>query len=341
MLYLYLVIGCVFVERIVFLRIGNLQFETGAALAPLAGVSDAPMRALCVREGAVYTVSEMVSAKALCMGDAKSLRLLRGATKGAPYAVQLFGNDADVLAQAVKHIENEQFDFLDLNLGCPAPKIVSNGSGSALLKEPKKAAEFVEAGVKASVRPVSVKIRIGWDKTCMTGLEVAKACEQAGAAFLVVHARTREEQYTPGVHHDAVAAIKAAVSIPVLYNGDVVDGESALQALRNTGCDGLMIGRGAMGNPFVFKEVAAALKGESVPQANLTKRMAALEWQVREMCEEKGESVAMRAARGVAGAYMHGLRGAASLRRQAFSLTYFSDLAPLIEEAYRLQETEG
>ncbi len=321
------------------MQFGNIQIEPGAALAPLAGVSDAPMRALCVREGAIYTVSEMVSAKALCMGDAKSLRLLRGATKGAPYAVQLFGNDADVLAQAIQRIEEEQFDFLDLNLGCPAPKIVSNGSGSALLKEPKKAAAFVKAGVKASCRPVSVKLRIGWDETCMTGLEVAKACEEAGAAFLAVHARTRKEQYTPGVHHDAVAKIKAAVSIPVLYNGDVVDGESAKDALKNTGCDAVMIGRGAMGNPFVFREVAAALRFEDAPPPpSLAQRMAALEWQVREMCEEKGEAVAMRTARGVAGAYMHGLRGAASLRRQAFSLTYFNDLQSLIDEVYRLQE---
>ncbi len=323
------------------MQIGKLQFKTGAALAPLAGVSDGPMRALCVREGAVYTVSEMVSAKALCMGDAKSLRLLRGATEGAPYAVQLFGNDADILAEAVKRIEGEQFDFLDLNLGCPAPKIVSNGAGSALLKEPKKAAAFVKAGVKASTRPVSVKLRIGWDESCMTGLEVAKACEEAGAAFLVVHARTRKEQYTPGVHREAVAEIKAAVSIPVLYNGDVVDGESALQALRETACNGVMIGRGAMGNPFVFREVAAAMRGEEKPPPpSLSQRMAALEWQVREMCEEKGEAAAMRSARGVAGAYMHGLRGAAALRRTAFSLTYFCDMAGLIDEVYQRQERD-
>ncbi len=321
------------------MQIGTLQCKLGAALAPLAGVSDAPMRALCVREGAIYTVSEMVSAKALCMGDAKSLRLLRGATKGAPYAVQLFGNDAETLAQAVQRIEGEQFDFLDLNLGCPAQKIVGGGAGSALLKDTKKAAAFVRAGVRASVRPVSVKMRIGWDETCMTGLEVAKACEAEGASFLTVHARTRKEQYTPGVHREAVAEIKAAVSIPVLYNGDVVDAESALEALAETACDGVVIGRGAMGNPFVFREVAAALGGESFSPPSLAQRMAALEFQVRAMCEEKGEAVAMRAARGVAGAYMHGLRGAASLRKRAFELSYFSDLAPLVDEVFRQQET--
>ncbi len=320
------------------MQIGNIPIKTGAALAPMAGASDGPMRALCVQEGAVFTVSEMVSAKALTMKDQKSLRLLRGATKGAPYAVQLFGSEPQVLAEAVRYIDGEEFDFLDLNLGCPAQKIVAGGAGSALLKDPAKAAAFVAAGVRASRRPVSVKLRIGWDETSLTGPEVARACEAAGAVMLCVHGRTRQEQYTPGVHPDVVAQVKAAVKIPVLYNGDVTCGESALRFLAESGCDGLMIGRGAMGNPFVFAEVAAAMRGEAPPAPpSLARRLAALETQVRGMCEEKGEAVAMRNARGVAGAYMHGLRGAATLRHKAHALTYFSDLAPLLAEAQRLQ----
>lgn len=323
------------------MQLKEIGLKTGAALAPMAGTTDAPMRALCVSAGALFTVSEMVSAKALTMGDAKSLRLLRGATPGAPYAVQLFGNDSAVLAEAVKRIEGEAFDFLDLNLGCPAQKIVAGGAGSALLKNPTKAAAFVGAAVKASHRPVSVKIRLGWDETSLTGPEVAKACEAAGAQLLCVHARTRKEQYTPGVHPDIAAQVKAAVRIPVLYNGDVVDAESALRLLAQSNCDGLMIGRGAMGNPFVFTAVAAALRGEAPPPPPcLASRLAALEFQVRGMCEEKGEEVAMRSARGVAGAYMHGLRGAAALRHKAYALTYFEDLAPLLREAQRLQEEE-
>lgn len=304
----------------------------------MAGASDAPMRALCVREGAVFTVSEMVSAKALTMNDQKSLRLLRGATAGAPYAVQLFGSEPEVLAEAVRRIEGESFDFLDLNLGCPAQKIVAGGAGSALMKNPALAAAFVAAGVKASRRPVSVKMRLGWDETSLNAPEIAKACEAAGAVMLCVHGRTRKEQYTPGVHPERVAEVKAAVKIPVLYNGDVTDAESALALLAQSGCDGLMIGRGAMGNPFVFGQVAAAMRGEAPPAPpSLAKRLAALEQQVRGMCEEKGEAVAMRNARGVAGAYMHGLRGAATLRHRAHSLTFFADLAPLLEEAIRLQ----
>ena len=318
---------------------GTLKIETGAALAPMAGASDGPMRKLCVREGAVFTVSEMVSAKALTMNDRKSLQLLRGATEGAPYGVQLFGSDPQVLAEAILHIEGETFDFLDLNLGCPAPKIVAGGAGSALLKDPEKAGAFVAAAVKASKRPVTVKMRIGWDHSCLFGTEIAKRCEAAGAAMLAVHARTRAEQYTPGVHPEAVAEIKKAVAIPVLFNGDITSGQSALDALEKTGCDGVMIGRGAQGNPFVFGQVNAVLRGEAPPPApSLHRRMAALEEQVRGMCEEKGEGIAMRAARGTAGAYMHGLHGAAALRRQAYALTYFEDLSLLISQAYRLQE---
>ncbi len=320
------------------MQIGNIEVKTGAALAPMAGASDRPMRALCVQNGAAFTVSEMVSAKALTMGDKKSLRLLRGATKGAPYGVQLFGSEPSVLAEAIRCIEGESFDFLDLNLGCPAQKIVAGGAGSALLKDPAKAAAFVASAVKASSRPVSVKIRIGWDEHTLTGKEVAKAAEEAGAVMLCVHARTRKEQYTPGVHPEVVAEIKSRVGIPVLYNGDVRDAASAQEFLAQTGCDGLMIGRAALGNPFIFAEVAAALRGETPPPPpSLARRMAALEEQIRGMCEEKGEAIAMPAARGVAGAYMHGLRGAAALRHHAHALSRFTDLAPLIDEAFRLQ----
>lgn len=311
----------------------------GAALAPMAGVTDRTMRALCAAEGAVFTLSEMVSAKALTMKDRKSLRLLQDPGNGAPYGVQLFGDDPGVLGEAVGLIEAEAFDFLDLNLGCPAPKIVGHGAGSALMKDPEKAGAFVQAAVQASHRPVTVKMRIGWDEKTLTGTEVAKRCEAAGAVLLCVHARTRKEMYTPGVHYDAVAAIKAAVSIPVFFNGDVEGAGSALHALRETGCDGVMIGRGAQGNPFVFAEVNAALRGEALPPPpTLRRRLSALEAQVRGMCEDKGEDVAMRQARGVSAAYMKGLRGAAALRRQAFGLTVFTDLAPLIEEAWRQQE---
>lgn len=320
------------------LRIGQIQLPAGAALAPMAGVADAVMRGLCAGEGAVFTVSEMASAKAIAMGDKKSRALLRGRGGAAPYGVQLFGHEAGVLAEAAALIEDEDFDFLDLNMGCPAHKIVAGGAGSALLKDPKTAGALAKAVVKASAKPVTAKLRIGWDGKDRGGLETALRCEEAGVALLTVHGRTRAQMYEPGVNFEAVAEIKRAVAIPVLFNGDVKDAESALFALSQTGCDGVMVGRAAMGNPWVFGEIAAALGGQVPPAPpSLRRRMATMDEQVRAMCEKMGEARAMRAARGVAGAYMKGLAGAAALRSQAHALTNYTDLAPLIERAYALQ----
>lgn len=316
-----------------------LQLNKGAALAPMAGATDRVFRAICAEYGAIFTVSEMVSAKALTMKDAKTKMLLQGGGGPAPYAVQLFGSQPEVLAEAVREIEDVPFDFLDLNLGCPAPKIVNNGAGSALLKNPPLAEAFVKAAVQASKRPVTVKMRIGWDDDCMTGLEVAKRCEQAGATMLAVHARTREQQYAPGVNMQAVADIKQAVNIPVLYNGDVTDGTVAKQVLNQTGCDGAMIGRAAMGQPWIFAEIAAAMAGKTPPPPpSLRQRMQVLERQVRGMCDESGEEAAMRQARGVASQYLRGLRGAARLRQVAVALTRFADLESFIEQVYKAQE---
>lgn len=308
----------------------------GAALAPMAGVTDTTMRLLCAEYGAGFTVSEMVSAKALTMNDKKSRLLLRGGGGKAPYGVQLFGQEPHVLAEAITRIENEAYDFLDLNFGCPAPKICGHGAGSALLKDPKLAGEFAKAAVKASSRPVTAKLRIGWDDKIMTGLEVAKRCEEAGVTLLAVHGRTKEQMYTPGVNYGAVAEIKQAVGVPVLFNGDVDSPGAALAALKNTGCDGVMIGRAAVGDPFLFAGVRAALSGEEPPpEPSLRTRLSVLERQVRGMCEEKGEERAMREARKVAAGYMRGLRGAAALRRAAHSLTYFTDLEDLFGLVYQ------
>lgn len=307
----------------------------GAALAPMAGVTDRAMRRLCARHGALFTVSEMVSAKALTMKDRKTLALLRGREGGCPYGVQLFGHDPEVLTEAVKAIEGEDFDFLDLNMGCPAPKICGHGDGSGLLKDPPLAEQFAAAAVRASTRPVTVKLRIGWDDELMTGREVARRCEAAGVQLLVVHARTRAQMYTPGVNVAAVAEIKKSVSIPVLYNGDVDSPEAALEYLRQSGCDGVAIGRAAVGDPFLFGRVAAALRGEAIPKPpGLAQRLAAMEEQLRAMCNEKGEERAMREARKVAAGYMRGLKGAASLRRAAHGLTFYSDLAGLERMAW-------
>ncbi|MFV0413523.1 MAG: tRNA dihydrouridine synthase DusB [Oscillospiraceae bacterium] len=317
------------------MQIGGISLAGGAAFAPMAGVSDLAMRRLCARYGAAFTVSEMVSAKAVTMKDKNTRKLYAGGGGEAPFGVQLFGYEPEVMGQAVQMLEGEPFDFVDINMGCPAPKIVGHGAGSALLKDPPLAEEMARAAVKAGSRPVTVKLRIGWDGNTLTGLDIARRCEAAGVSLLTVHGRTQAQMYAPGVDFEAVAQIKRAVSIPVLYNGDVTSGASALEALQKTGCDGVMVGRGAMGAPWVFAEIKAALQGRPLPAPlTLRQRFALLDEQIRGMCEDKGEAVALRQGRGVAIAYMRGLKGAAALRRQAGALTHYTDLARLIESAY-------
>lgn len=326
------------------MHLGNIEIDlTRAALAPMAGISDSAMRRLCAEYGAAFTVSEMISAKAITMGDRKTLALLRGCgDEATPYAVQLFGSEPNVLYDAVKRIEGETFDLIDLNMGCPALKICAGGAGSALLKKPQLAGQFATMAVKASTRPVSVKIRLGWDDSQLTGVEIAKRCEDAGVQMLTIHARTTKQQYAPGVNYYAAAEIKSAVRIPVLINGDIHSAESAARALCESGCDGVMVGRAAIGNPFVFNEIACALKGNPPPAPpSLNTRLAVMENQIRAMCNEKGEERAMREARKIAMGYLHGLKGAASLRKAACGLTYFTDTQNLIKMAMAYNTSFG
>lgn len=323
------------------MKLGSIDLRPGAAFAPMAGFSDAAARRLMAEHGASYTVSEMVSAKALCYGDRKTLQLLRwpGRPENIPYGVQLFGADPESMGQAAKCIAGEDFDFYDINMGCPAPKIVATGSGSKLMLTPELCGQIVQAVVQnAGEKPVSVKMRTGWDDDHLTAVEVAKACQQAGAALLVVHGRTREKMYTPGVDYDTIAAVKAAVEIPVLGNGDIASAADALQMQQLTGCDGVMIGRAALGNPWLFAEVAAAWQGLPAPEApTLRQRMEAMRGQVYEMCEREGEHRAMPQARGQVMHYMAGLRGAAELRRACGQLEQFADVDRLIQKVYDLQ----
>mgnify|MGYP004483770707 CR=1 FL=1 len=323
------------------MKLGTIALRPGAAFAPMAGFSDAAARRLMAEQGASFTVSEMVSAKALCHDDRKSLQLLRWSNrpKEVPYGVQLFGGDAESMGEAAKRIAGEDFDFYDINMGCPAPKITNNGCGSKLMLTPELCGQIVAAVVQnAGERPVSVKMRTGWDDDHKTAVEVAKACEQAGAALLVVHGRTREKMYAPGVDFAMIEKVKNAVQIPVLGNGDITSAETALQMQRLTGCDGVMIGRAALGNPWLFEQVAAALQGEPEPAApTLRQRMAAFRSQIYEMCEREGEHKAMPPARGQAMHYMAGLRGAAELRRECGCLECFADVDRLIQKVYDLQ----
>lgn len=325
------------------MQLKHLQIPTGAVFAPMAGLTDAACRRMMADHGAAWTVSEMASAKALNFGDRKSFALLKDPDPHGIYAIQLFGAEPETLAKAILLVREKgiAFDILDINMGCPAPKITSSGAGSHLLLDPPLCGAMVAAARKAlgDDTPLTVKMRIGWDADHLTGVEVAKQCEANGADLLAVHGRTREQMYIPPIDAGAIAAIKQAVNIPVLANGDVTTAEGALDLLEKTGCDGVMIGRGALGDPWLFDRVRAALLGEDMPaEPTLNQRMAALRRQIYEMCEEKGEWLAMPQARSQAMHYMKGLRGAASLRRYCSMLEHFTDVDKLIDAVYRLQD---
>ena len=325
------------------MQLKNLQIPVGAVFAPMAGLTDAACRRMMADHGAAWTVSEMASAKALNFGDRKSFALLKDPDPHGIYAIQLFGAEPETLAKAILLVREKgiQFDILDINMGCPAPKITSSGAGSHLLLDPPLCGAMVAAARKAlgDDTPLTVKMRIGWDADHMTGVEVAKQCEANGADLLAVHGRTREQMYIPPIDTEAIASIKRAVQIPVLANGDVTTAEGALDLLAQTGCDGVMIGRGALGDPWLFGRVRAALLGEDPPaEPSLNQRMMALRRQIYEMCEEKGEWLAMPQARSQAMHYMKGLRGAASLRRYCSMLEHFTDVDKLIDAVFRLQE---
>ena len=325
------------------MQLKHLQIPAGAVFAPMAGLTDAACRRMMADHGAAWTVSEMASAKALNFGDRKSFALLKDPDPHGIYAIQLFGAEPETLAKAILLVREKgiAFDILDINMGCPAPKITSSGAGSHLLLDPPLCGAMVAAARKAlgDDTPLTVKMRIGWDADHLTGVEVAKQCEANGADLLAVHGRTREQMYIPPIDAGAIAAIKQAVTIPVLANGDVTTAEGALDLLEKTGCDGVMIGRGALGDPWLFDRVRAALLGEEMPaEPTLNQRMAALRHQIYEMCEEKGEWLAMPQARSQAVHYMKGLRGAASLRRYCSMLEHFTDVDKLIDAVYRLQD---
>ena len=262
---------------VISLKIGSITLESAAALAPMAGVADRAFRELCVRFGAAYVVGEMVSAKGITMGDRKSAELLSLSEAERPAAIQLFGDEPSIMAEAAQKALCYRPQAIDINMGCPAPKVVRNGGGSSLMRRPETAQAVVAAIVRAVNIPVTVKIRAGWEANEKNAVEIAKRCEAAGAAAITVHGRTREQMYAPPVDLGIIRRVKQAVSIPVIGNGDVCDAKSAAQMLEETGCDLVMVGRGALGRPWVFSQISAYLKtGALLPDPPVAERMRIL-----------------------------------------------------------------
>ena len=318
---------------IVIMKIKKLQIDGFCALAPMAGVADRAMREICVKYGAGFTVGELTSAKGVALGDKKSFSLLTISDKERPMASQLFGCEPETMAAAAQKAVEFAPDFIDINMGCPAPKVAGNGGGSALMKDPVLAEKIVKAVVDAVKIPVTVKMRTGWDSDHLTAVELAKRCEYAGASMLTVHGRTRVQMYAPPVDFDTIKNVKKAVKIPVVANGDIVDGKSALNMLEITECDYLMVGRAAQGNPFIFSEINAFLKGENYNMPTLTKRFEVLREQVGLMMKYKDPYNAILESRKHTAWYMTGLQGAASLRRMCGEISSLNDIEKIIEIA--------
>lgn len=321
------------------LNIGGVTLKSHAVLAPMAGVSDRAYRELCVRFGAAYCVSEMVSSKALSFNSKKSEELMEISDLERPCGIQIFGDDPKCMADAAKHALENKPDIIDINMGCPAPKISSNGSGSALMKNPRLCGEIVKAVTAVTDIPVTVKIRKGWDDDSVNAVEVAKICELAGAAAITVHGRTRQQYYKPPVDYDIIRAVRESVSVPVIANGDIDSAERAKEVMDITGCDLVMVGRATLGNPWIFSQINAYLENPNVKihTPDLEERLGVMIEHIGKMVEYKGEHMAMLQARKLVVGYFKGMKGAAALRNEAGKIKTLDDLYELRQKALSLQ----
>ncbi len=300
----------------------------------MAGVADTAFRTVCREFGACYVVGEMASSRGLCMSDRRTAELLGVTEKERPMAVQLFGDDPDVMAEAARRAAAFEPDAIDINMGCPAPKVAGNGGGSALMKDLPLAGRIIERVAHAVELPVTVKIRKGWDDAHPAAVELARIAQESGAAAVTVHGRTREQRYRPPADWEIIAAVKAAVRIPVIGNGDVFTPQDAARLLARTGCDLVMVGRGSLGSPWLFAQIERYLEtGEPLPAPPVSGRMDVMLRHIRLLCEQKGERRGMREARKHAAWYMKGMRGAAALRAEAGRLEVFADIERLARMA--------
>lgn len=318
------------------LRIGNVTLENNLILAPMAGVTDLPFRLLCKEQGAGLVCMEMISAKAIYYGNKNTETLMEIQEKERPVSLQLFGSDPEIISEMAKRIEERPFDILDINMGCPVPKVVNNGEGSALMKQPKLVEEILTKTVKAIKKPVTVKIRKGFDENSVNAVEIAKIAEGCGVAAVAVHGRTREQYYSSKADWDIIRRVKDAVSIPVIGNGDITCARDVIRMQEETGCDGFMIGRGAQGNPWIFHQILeyfrTGIEPEKPPLSVVTGTMLR---HAKMLLEEKGEYTGIREMRKHAAWYTSGYQNSARLRGRINEVEDFQQL----EELFRSLET--
>ena len=308
------------------MKIGSVECGN-IILAPMAGITDMPFRALCREQGATFSYTEMISAKALYYKNKNTLPLLQVAEGETPIALQLFGSEPELLAQEALKLEEGPYDIFDVNMGCPVPKVVNNGEGSALMRDPEKIEQIVRAMTKVLHKPVTIKIRKGFSENQINAVEVAKRAEDAGVAAIAVHGRTREEYYSGQADYDIIRQVKEAVSIPVMGSGDIYKGKDARRMLDETGCDAVMIARGARGNPWIFREVAHYLEtGEELPRPSIEEVKNMILRHARMLIDFCGENMAIRQMRKHAGYYVTGYPDASRIRREVNLCVTFSDL---------------
>ena len=315
------------------LKIGNVELANPYILAPMAGVTDLPFRLLCKEQGAGLLCMEMVSAKAIQYNNKNTKALLEIHPEEMPVSLQLFGSDPDIISEIAKRIEELPFAILDINMGCPVPKIVRNGEGSALMNQPKLVHEIVRKTARAIQKPVTVKIRKGFDDGSINAVEIAKIIEDAGGAAVAVHGRTREQYYSGKADWDIIRQVKEAVSIPVIGNGDVTSGESALAMMEQTGCDGVMIGRGAQGNPWIFSELLYYEQHGVMPKRPSNEALKEMMLRhARLQIQYKGEYLGVREMRKHVAWYTTGLPNSAKLRGEINAVESYEELVHLLEK---------